>query len=78
MIFLGVLGPPYCGIGATIRIGREMLFLPYAGFFLNILLQENICLSHSCLCLYTSLKSSDAILNCVAGAVVHTPSKLIN
>ena len=31
--FLGILGPPYCGIGATIRIGREMLFLPYAGFF---------------------------------------------
>ena len=23
-----------CGIGATIRIGREMLCLPYAGFFL--------------------------------------------
>ena len=20
--FLGILGPPYCGIGATIRIGR--------------------------------------------------------
>ena len=30
--FLGFLGPPYCGIGATIRIGREMLCLPYAGF----------------------------------------------
>ena len=30
---LGILGPPYCGIGATIRIGREMLCLPYAGFF---------------------------------------------
>ena len=30
--FLGILGPPYCGIGATIRIGQEMLFLPYAGF----------------------------------------------
>ena len=29
----GILGPPYCGIGATIRIGREMLCLPYAGFF---------------------------------------------
>ena len=36
--FLGILGPPYCGIGATIRIGREMLCLPYAGFFLFILL----------------------------------------
>ena len=32
--FLAILGPPYCGIGATIRIGREMLCLPYAGFFL--------------------------------------------
>ena len=30
--FLCILGPPYCGIGATIRIGREMLCLPYAGF----------------------------------------------
>ena len=34
-----MLGPPtvtvtvtVCGIGATIRIGREMLCLPYAGF----------------------------------------------
>ena len=34
--FLGILGPPYCGIGATIRIGREMLCLPYVGFLLNI------------------------------------------
>ena len=33
--FLGILGPPYYGIGATIRIGREMLCLPYAGFFLK-------------------------------------------
>ena len=32
--FLGILGPPYCGNGATIRIGREMLYLPYARFFL--------------------------------------------
>ena len=31
--FLGILGPPYCGIGATIRIGREIRCLPYAGFF---------------------------------------------
>ena len=30
--FSAILGPPYCGIGATIRIGREMLCLPYAGF----------------------------------------------
>ena len=30
---LGMLGPPYCGIGATIRIGQEMLGLPYVGFF---------------------------------------------
>ena len=35
--FLGILGPPYCGIGATIHIGREMLCLPYAGFFLKLL-----------------------------------------
>ena len=28
----GILGPPYYGIGATIRIGRDMLCLPYAGF----------------------------------------------
>ena len=31
----GILGPPYCGIGATIRIGREMLCLPYAGFLIT-------------------------------------------
>ena len=31
-MFLGILDPPYCGIGATIRIGQEMLVLPYAGF----------------------------------------------
>ena len=28
--FLSILGPPYCGIGAIIRIDREMLCLPYA------------------------------------------------
>ena len=33
--FLGILGQPSYGIGATIRIGREMLCLPYAGFFLK-------------------------------------------
>ena len=32
----GFLGPPYCGIGATIRIGREMLCLPYAGNFYKL------------------------------------------
>ena len=31
----GILGPPSYGIGATIRIGREMLCLPYAGFLKN-------------------------------------------
>ena len=30
--FLGILGPHFYGIGATIRIGREMLCLPHAGF----------------------------------------------
>ena len=25
------VGPPYCGIGATIRIGQEIRSLPYAG-----------------------------------------------
>ena len=33
--FLGILGPPFYGISATIRIGREMHCLPYAGFFNN-------------------------------------------
>ena len=32
--FRGILGSPSYGIGATICIGREMLCLPYAGFFL--------------------------------------------
>ena len=30
--FFGIFGPPYFGIGATIRIGQEMLCFPYAGF----------------------------------------------
>ena len=33
--FWGILGPPYCGIGATICIGREMLCFPYEFFFIN-------------------------------------------
>jgi hypothetical protein len=40
--FLGIPGPPYCGIGATIRIRREMLCLSYAGFFLPIFLLTKI------------------------------------
>ena len=36
--FWGILGPPYCGIGATIRIGQEMLCLPYSGFFFRIVI----------------------------------------
>ena len=35
---LGILGPPYCGIGSTIRISQEMLCLLYAGFFLILFL----------------------------------------
>ena len=31
--FWGILGPPSYGIRASICIGREMLCLPYAGFF---------------------------------------------
>ena len=42
MGILGILGPPYCGIGATIRIGREILCLPYAGF-----LDQNIAIEKS-------------------------------
>ena len=38
--FLGILGPPYCGIGATIHIGREMLCLPYAEFFQHMFLRK--------------------------------------
>ena len=38
----GILGPPYCGIGATIRIGREMLCLPYAGFLI-VAIPNNKC-----------------------------------
>ena len=34
--FWGNLGPPYCGIGATIRISRQTLCLPYAGFNSNV------------------------------------------
>ena len=35
--FWGILGPPSYGINATIRIGREMLCLPYAGFLSRVL-----------------------------------------
>ena len=35
--FWGFLVPPYCGIGATIRIGREMLCLRYVGFFFTVM-----------------------------------------
>ena len=34
--FWGILGPPSYGIGVTICISREMLILPYGGFFFNI------------------------------------------
>ena len=34
--FWGIFGPPYCGIGATILIGREMLCLPYGIFFIHV------------------------------------------
>ena len=30
--FWGILGPPYYGIGSTLRIGGEMLCVPYAFF----------------------------------------------
>ena len=30
--FLSILVPPYCGIGATIRIGQKIRCLLYAGF----------------------------------------------
>ena len=48
----GILGPPYGGIGATIRIGREMLCLPYAGFLVAILKTPGdgfmLCVTFSC------------------------------
>ena len=52
--FLGILGPPYCGIGATIRIGREMLCLPYAGFL--ILISPNFMNEFSSPCQQGSMK----------------------
>ena len=45
--FSAILGPPYCGIGATIRIGREMLCLPYAGFFSSNLVEHE---KAQCIC----------------------------
>ena len=35
--FWGILGPPSYGIGATIRIGREIQCLPYTGFLMHFL-----------------------------------------
>ena len=43
--FGGILGPPYYGIGATIRISREMLCLPYAGLFSSSMLHMTHILS---------------------------------
>ena len=37
----GILGPPYYGIGATIRIGRVMLCLPYGEFLIRGLTSHN-------------------------------------
>ena len=37
MKFWGILGPPSYGIGATIRISREIHCLPYAGFLFKFL-----------------------------------------
>ena len=36
------INSPYCGIGATIRIGREMLCLPYAGFFFKDIIRTPV------------------------------------
>ena len=36
----GILGPPYYGIVATIRIGREMFCLPYAGFLIRVIIYQ--------------------------------------
>ena len=65
---LGILGPPFCGIGATIRIGREMLCLPYAGFLLLLMaplinyctLRDSISLSKR-LCTKTQLLLGPAL-----------------
>ena len=40
--FWGIFGPPYCGIGASIRIGREMICLPYAGFIIEFIIDPSI------------------------------------
>ena len=40
-LFWGILGSPYCSIGATIRIGRAMLCLPYAGILHKLFLTYN-------------------------------------
>ena len=38
--FWGILGSPSYGIGATIRISREMLCVQYAGFFYDRLMKS--------------------------------------
>ena len=60
MGFLGILGPPYCGIGATIRIGREMLCLPYAGFFFEafvFMIRKGLKFYKICFMPYSTTKS---------------------
>ena len=58
---LVILGPPYCGIGATIRIGREMLFSHMRDFF-QILRQIGLIFRHIFTCAqripYASARSS--------------------
>ena len=47
--FLAILGPPYRGIGATIRIGQEMLCFSYAGFFFSLPWKYNENVIKNCL-----------------------------
>ena len=46
--FLGILGPPSYGIGATIRIGQEMLCVLYAGFS-KLSISRNV---RPCVCVF--------------------------
>ena len=64
--FLGIFGSPYCGIGATIRIDREMLCLLYAGFSKHrpsgpmLSISQNVRL---CVCLFVCLFTFEVPFN---------------
>ena len=49
----------YLMIGATIRIGREILCLPYAGFFLNVLKPKLVSIFLLCITIHNQTQKNE-------------------